>query len=122
MASEKLFTIMKHSLGAASEISAGGSKQYTLELGGEMLELFVVERHGQYHAYQNRCPHIGVQLNWQPDMFLNYEHTHIQCTTHGAQFQVEDGLCIWGPCSGESLQKLELISEDGCLFLVTDEI
>ena len=40
----------------------------------------VLLRHdNQLYCYQNRCPHLGIPLNWQPDDFLSIEKTHIQC-------------------------------------------
>lgn len=108
---------MHFTLGPASAITPAGCKQYTLEIDGKPRELFVVEQRGRYHAYANRCPHLGVPLNWQPDVFLNVDHTHIQCSTHGAQFRIDNGLCEWGPCLGQSLQKLDLKIDGGLLVL-----
>lgn len=108
---------MKYPLGPASDIAVAGSKQYSIQHAGETLELFVIEQAGKFHAYENHCPHIGVNLNWQTDVFLNFEQTHIQCSTHGAQFRIDDGLCEWGPCLGQSLRQLELKLVDGQLIL-----
>lgn len=68
-------------------------------------------------AYRNRCPHLGIELNFQPDVFLDTEHRYIQCANHGAIFQIEDGLCVYGPCQGESLTPLpvQLIDNSVCL-------
>ena len=111
---------MEYTLGPVAEIPARDAKQYQLDINGTPLELLVI-RHGEHFlAYENRCPHTGVSLNWFPDKFLNEEETHIQCTTHGAQFQIDDGLCVWGPCVGESLRKLNVKLQDEHLILVID--
>lgn len=108
---------MQYSLGQASDIPATGSKQYRIEHKGETLELLVVVHEKEFHAYENRCPHTGINLNWQTDVFLNIDRTHIQCSTHGAQFRIDNGLCEWGPCLGQSLRRLELKLLDGKLIL-----
>lgn len=107
-------------LGPCNEVPVNGSKQYRIERDGTALDLFVVHDTAHYYAYENRCPHVGVNLNWQPDVFLNYDQTHIQCSTHGAQFRIHDGLCEWGPCVGESLRPLAVKPVDGQLVLSLD--
>jgi nitrite reductase/ring-hydroxylating ferredoxin subunit len=71
-------------------------------------EVVVVRQGREVVAYQNRCPHLGIELNFQPDVFLDTEHRYIQCANHGALFQIEDGLCVFGPCQGESLVPLHV--------------
>lgn len=105
-------------LGTIKDIPPHGAKQYSVDLNDTVLECFVVHHQDNYYAYENRCPHVGVELNWQPDVFLNIEQTHIQCSTHGAQFRINDGLCEWGPCVGQSLHPLTLKIQNGNLFLV----
>lgn len=58
-------------------------------------------------VYLNRCPHLGVPLQWQEHRFLDNEGRHIQCSTHGALFDPDTGLCVQGPCRGENLLTLE---------------
>jgi nitrite reductase/ring-hydroxylating ferredoxin subunit len=79
----------------------------------------VLLRHdNQLYCYQNRCPHLGIPLNWQPDDFLSIEKTHIQCSTHGALFNFTDGQCIMGPCNGDQLTPLTIeCDEDDKIWL-----
>ncbi|WP_051311485.1 Rieske (2Fe-2S) protein [Zooshikella ganghwensis] len=84
------------------EIPPNTSKGFTV---GKQT-IFVVNRAGQFHAYLNRCPHLGIRLEWQPDQFLDTDARLIQCATHGALFLIETGLCIAGPCAGQHLTKL----------------
>lgn len=70
------------------------------------------------YCYQNRCPHLGIPLNWQPDDFLSLEQTHFQCATHGALFNFHDGQCIMGPCIDEQLTPLTIeCDEDNKIWL-----
>ncbi|SDW91238.1 Rieske (2Fe-2S) protein [Marinobacter mobilis] len=68
---------------------------------------FVIAHKGELRAYVNRCPHLGIELNWMPGRFLDAEQCFIQCATHGALFSLDKGLCIAGPCQGEALQQLD---------------
>lgn len=79
--------------------------------------LFVVERDGQYYGYRNRCPHLGVELNWLEDQFLDLDGALIQCATHGALFIIENGECVAGPCQGQALEAIPLTCRDGALYI-----
>lgn len=87
---------------AADELAEGQSRGFALA----ELQLLLVRREGQVYAYQNRCPHRGIPLEWQPDQFLDHSNSLIQCATHGALFLIESGECVAGPCSGQSLTPL----------------
>lgn len=64
---------------------------------------FVVHRDGEYTAFVNWCPHVGVELNYEPNRFLDTEGYYIICANHGALFETQTGLCVSGPCVGGSL-------------------
>lgn len=82
-----------------------------------IVELFLLKQQDTIRAYLNSCPHLGIPLNWQPDEFLSLEGTHIQCSTHGALFTMEEGHCIVGPCVGQGLTPLTLEDQAGDIFL-----
>jgi len=65
--------------------------------------MFVVRRGNDVFGYVNICPHAGTPLDWTPGQFLTRDKTNLLCATHGAQFRIEDGLCVAGPCPGSSL-------------------
>ena len=73
--------------------------------------LVALRKDGQFHLYLNWCPHLGIELNFQPDVFLDMDNEFIQCANHGALFRVEDGECLSGPCSGQSLQAVPFTIE-----------
>jgi nitrite reductase/ring-hydroxylating ferredoxin subunit len=79
-------------------------------------DLLVVRSGDQVHAYENRCPHRGITLDWVEGRFMSADGQHLQCATHGALFRPQDGLCIQGPCTGDSLCKIEIEREDATLF------
>lgn len=104
-----------------AELPDPGSRGFSLQLGGGTLELLLVQREGQVHAYRNRCPHTGVNLEWRPDQFLDPSESYIQCATHGALFRIGDGFCLQGPCAGQSLEPLTLLQEGEWLYFAHEK-
>lgn len=81
--------------------------------------LVAVRRDGQVHVYVNWCPHLGIELNYQPDEFFDLDRRYLQCANHGALFDVDSGLCVLGPCKGNSLKKVESAVVDGVVIVVS---
>lgn len=85
------------------EITEGASKGFVLT---NMETVFAVKKDGHLFIYKNSCPHLGIELEWQEDQFLDNEGTLIQCSTHGALFLIDSGACISGPCLGKGLKTI----------------
>ena len=83
-------------------------------------EIFIVRKDGEVYGYVNRCPHTGVNLDWQPHHFLSQDGIEIQCSTHGARFRIRDGFCTWGPCQGQSLTPVTILLEVNRITMITD--
>ena len=94
------------------EISDPGSKSFEVKQGRKTVALFIVHKDDRFHAYINSCPHTGVNLEWQQDQFLDMDNMFIQCSTHDALFETDSGLCIAGPCVGDSLEAVELVIDN----------
>jgi nitrite reductase/ring-hydroxylating ferredoxin subunit len=105
-----------HLICRLDELEEPGSRAFTAGSGNWPLRGFVVRRAGQVYAYVNRCPHAGHPLNWQPDQFLSSTRTLILCCSHGAQFMIDSGLCIAGPCVGRELTRIAVHIEDGVML------
>ena len=80
--------------------------------------IFAVKKFGQIHVYVNSCPHICIPLEFLPDDFLDDDKRYILCANHGALFEIENGECISGPCTGQSLEAVPFKIEDGLVHLV----
>lgn len=104
---------MSEALCRLDDIPVDGSK--SLQHGED--SLFAVHHDGQIFVYRNRCPHLGVELNWNEDEFLDADGQLLMCSTHGALFMPANGECIAGPCQGEYLEAVPVREEDGQLFL-----
>jgi len=83
----------------------------------DQTEGFLVNWRGKYFAYFNSCPHTQVNLNWTPNQFLDIDSQFIQCSLHGALFEPDTGLCIRGPCLGQSLTCLPVVEQDGMVCI-----
>lgn len=81
--------------------------------------LVLVHRDGQLFAYLNWCPHLGIELNFQPDVFLDQDNRFIQCANHGALFEIESGHCLSGPCNGDNLVAVPISVRDGQIWADT---
>lgn len=79
------------------------------------LSLVVVHVEGTLAVYRNSCPHLGIELNWLPDQFLDVDRRLLQCAMHGALFRPDDGRCIYGPCRGKALMPVPWRQRDGWL-------
>ena len=82
---------------------------------------FAVRYRGSVHAYLNRCPHMGTELDWQPGEFYDVAGLYLVCATHGALYQPATGSCVAGPCRGASLQGLGTREEGGRVLLLNEE-
>jgi nitrite reductase/ring-hydroxylating ferredoxin subunit len=95
---------------AVDELEDGAARSFCIR---EHLEAFIIRQGEHLHAYLNSCPHTGAPLNWLPDQFLDASGSYIQCSGHDALFRIDDGLCVHGPCSGQSLTPLKLTVSAG---------
>ena len=102
------------------DIPENGAKGFSLEACSGEIAFFVICKNTKYFAYVNSCPHTNINLEWVPDQFLDNDNELIQCSTHGAKFNIEDGYCVFGPCLGQKLKSLEVRIEGDYLQLVTD--
>lgn len=86
-------------------------------LAGGHRDIFVVRRGDRAYCYANACPHLSSPLDWVENQFMTPDKTRIMCATHGAQFRIEDGHCVFGPCEGDSLTPLSVSVRQGNVVL-----
>ena len=76
----------------------------------------VVRFEDSARAYVNRCPHIGTPLELFAHHFLDEAREQLVCVTHGARFNVSDGVCTQGPCIGDKLRAIDVELEGENIF------
>ena len=104
-------------LGPLDAIPDGDAKEYIFGRGTTVFSMFVVRRGREVYGYLNICPHYSSALNYRDGQFMSEDKTHIRCTMHYAEFRIEDGYCLRGPCKGQSLTPFPIEIEAGWLLL-----
>ena len=72
---------------------------------------FAIRYQDQVYAYLNRCSHVPMEMDYQPNRFFDSTGHWLMCATHGATYWPQTGACRSGPCRG-GLIKIDL-SETG---------
>lgn len=105
---------------ALHELDDPGARGFTMGRGNWPLRGFVVRRGVELRAYLNHCPHAGHVLNLRPHVFLAPDAPLIQCSSHGALFEMETGLCLAGPCPGTRLRPIAVHINQGYVLVADD--
>jgi nitrite reductase/ring-hydroxylating ferredoxin subunit len=103
-------------VGRVGELAHGATKKFRIARGEGYIEALLVNYEGHFYAYLNRCPHIGISLDWVDNQFFTVDHRYLICANHGAVFEPPTGECIWGPCVGAALEHLTLDIEGDKIF------
>jgi nitrite reductase/ring-hydroxylating ferredoxin subunit len=75
--------------------------------------LLLARRGNSVQGWLNVCPHAGRRMDYAPGLFLVKEDK-LTCAVHGATFALrQGGLCISGPCRGQSLVAVAVQVRDG---------
>jgi nitrite reductase/ring-hydroxylating ferredoxin subunit len=102
---------------ALADLDATGARGFTAGEGDWPLRGFIVKTMNGVAAYVNYCPHAGHPLDLRPGKFLTPDQNLILCSSHGALFARDNGLCIAGPCPGQSLTPVPVEVLNGYVLL-----
>lgn len=109
-------------VGPAAEIGPGDVRCVPLgddEFGLPREAIVLRDQDGTLRAYINACRHLPIPLDsGSREFFDDGPERHLLCNTHGALFRRDDGMCIHGPCKGMPLIPVELVDDEGILFLI----
>jgi nitrite reductase/ring-hydroxylating ferredoxin subunit len=100
-----------------AELEPDGCRGFSLGEGSWPLRGLVVRHSGGVSAFVNRCPHAGHPLNLKPHRFLTPDGALVICSSHGALFEKQAGLCIAGPCAGKALTPIPIKVDSGYVLL-----
>ena len=104
-------------LGRAEDISDNEARGLAAPAG----RLFVVRRGGALHAWWDACPHYGdTPMAWRAGEYLNAARNRIVCASHGAEFDIETGICTKGAALGQCLRRAP-VRTNACGELVLSE-
>jgi len=98
---------------ALDDLPDGKARNFVLQMRAGRFHGFVLRDGMQVAGYVDRCPHSGLPLAQVLDEYLTPDGALIACSWHGALFRRDDGLCVGGPCVGQSLSRWPVNVEDG---------
>ncbi len=86
---------------ASTGLANGGlAVPFDVVYAGQTCRAFAVRYQGQVHAYLNRCAHVAMEMDFQPNRFFDNSGDWLICATHGALYEPQTGQCRGGPCRG----------------------
>ena len=97
---------------SADLVDGGRAVSFDVVHGGQTCRAFAIRWRGGVHAYLNRCAHVAMEMDWQPDRFFDDSGEWLLCGTHGAVYRPDTGACAGGPCRG-GLVRIALTESDG---------
>ena len=102
--------------GSDALVDSGDGVRFEVKQGKALMPAFAVRYDGQVYAYLNRCVHMPMELDWKPGRFFDADGLLLVCSTHGALYAPDTGVCLGGPCAG-ALAPLEVEERDGRVYL-----
>lgn len=101
---------------ASSDLLEGGDAvPFEVRWRAEPCRAFAVRWRGRVHAYLNRCSHLPMEMDFQPNRFFDSSGQWLICATHGATYRPDTGACAAGPCRGP-LTAIAVEEVDGTVF------
>jgi nitrite reductase/ring-hydroxylating ferredoxin subunit len=97
---------------SADLVDGARAVPFDVVFAGQTCRAFAIRFEGQPQAYLNRCSHVAMEMDFQPDQFFDASGRWLLCATHGAEYAPDTGECVGGPCRG-GLVKVELTERDG---------
>ena len=92
--------------------NSGLAVPFDVVYGGQTCSAFAVRFQGTAVAYLNRCAHVAMEMDYQPNRFFDTTGQWLMCATHGATYAPLTGSCQMGPCRG-GLIKIDISESNG---------
>ncbi|GKT13786.1 Rieske 2Fe-2S domain-containing protein [Acidovorax sp. SUPP2522] len=104
---------------SADLVDGGQAVAFDVLYAGQACRAFAVRFESWPRAYLNRCTHVPMEMDYQPDRFFDDTGQWLLCATHGAAYRPDTGACAGGPCRG-GLVKIQLSEGQGVVRWHTD--
>ena len=109
----------KIKIARAADVAEGKTVKFSFQRGNARpTDGFLARFQGKLVAYENRCRHLPVSLDFHDGRFFSTDGQHFVCQNHNATYEPLTGLCVMGPCEGQSLKALKFEVVDGDVWLV----
>src|SRR5659263_196313 len=96
-------------------VEGGLAVPFDVHYAGQACRAFAIRYEGLPQAYLNRCTHVAMELDWQPNQIFDDTGLWLLCASHGAAYRPDTGQCAGGPCQG-GLVKIALSERDGIVY------
>ncbi len=96
-------------------VEGGLAVPFDVDYAGQTCRAFAIRYQGLPHAYLNRCTHVAMELDWQPNRVFDDSGQWLLCASHGAAYRPDSGQCAGGPCQG-GLVKIMLSENNGVVY------
>ncbi len=93
-------------------VNSGLAVSFDVVYQGQTCRAFAIRYQGHVYGYLNRCSHVAMEMDYQPDRFFDLTGHRLICATHGAMYQPDTGACVGGPCRA-GLVKIALDESEG---------
>lgn len=80
--------------------NGGLAVPFDVVFAGQTSRAFAIRFQGRAYAYLNRCTHVAMEMDYQPNHFFDDSGQWLICATHGATYRPDTGQCSGGPCKG----------------------
>ncbi len=104
---------------SADLVNGGDAVPFDVVYGGQTCRAFVIRYQGRVSAFLNRCSHVAMEMDFQPNRFFDDTGQWLLCATHGAVYRPDTGQCVEGPCRG-GLIRITLSEHDGVVYWHSD--
>src|SRR6185295_8950741 len=88
---------------------------------GKRGEGFVILWKNKFHAFENRCRHQPLPLDYGDGGFFSPDGKSLLCRNHGAEYDPATGHCFHGPCEGASLRSFKVFVQAEAVWVEIDE-
>ena len=108
-------------LGPLDEIPEDKGREYVFGRGKSAFSMFCVRKGRRVWCYLNICPHYSSPLNHRANQFLNEDKTLIRCTSHFAEFRIDNGYGVRGAAEQCWLDPVPVQVENGMIVISASE-
>jgi nitrite reductase/ring-hydroxylating ferredoxin subunit len=99
-------------------VDGSGGVRFTVERATGGTPAFAIRFRSVVYAYPNACAH--QELEWQPGAFFDANRAHPVCSAHGADYELDTGRCVAGPCVGAALVRVSVREWADVVIVVAD--
>ena len=82
------------------DVPDGGAVVRSFASGAAQFSVIIARKGSDAFAYENRCTHAAFPLERADGRVLVQEQRFLVCDVHGASYDMRNGACAGGPCTG----------------------